>query len=122
MASLDFVSCIEDRSVKRIGTKPSVSIVPPAVGWSSPEADLWVANRDGEYAGMVEAVSGTFVARDSRGRNLGNEASLVAAKLLVRSHLDADAGVVGTMQARLQRATDALTALTKPDPHYFRSV
>ncbi|MET0989119.1 MAG: hypothetical protein ABWY54_00580 [Glaciihabitans sp.] len=117
------MSCIEDRSVKRIGTKPRVSIVPPTVGWSSPETNLWVANRDGEYAGMVELVDELFLARDSTGHVLGTENSLVAAKLLVRSNLEADTGVVGAVQAQLQRASDAVTAtLAKPDPHYSRSV
>lgn len=48
--------------------------------WASPETDLWVASRSGEYAGMVEFRDGHFVARDSTGGSLGEFSSIPAAR------------------------------------------
>lgn len=91
--------------------------------WTTPDADLWVANRDGEYAGLVEFTDGHFIARDSTGHILGTEVSVAAAKLLVRSQADAGTGFLGAVQQTLQRATESLSgSLSKPNPHYHRSV
>ncbi len=37
----------------------------------SPAPGLWVANRRGEHAGLVERVDGAYRATNSRGRELG---------------------------------------------------
>ncbi|WP_440710591.1 hypothetical protein [Herbiconiux sp. YIM B11900] len=39
--------------------------------WSNPESQLWIAYREGEYAGMVEYGDGHFLASGSRGEDLG---------------------------------------------------
>lgn len=102
---------------------PNARVAPTALLWTTPEASLWVANRAGEYAGMVEFADGHFIARDSTGHILGTEVSVAAAKLLVRSHVDADTGLLGAMQNTIQRVTDSLSAsIAKPNPHYHRSV
>lgn len=102
--------------------EPSVPVAPVGLLWTTPEADLWVANRNGEYAGMVEFVEGHFIARDSTGHFLGTEVSVAGAKLLVRSEADADTGLLGAMQNTLQRVTESLSVpFAKPHPHYHRS-
>lgn len=103
--------------------KAVVPATPSGLMWSSPEANLWVANRDGEYAGMVEFADGHFVARDSTGHILGTEVTVVTAKLLVRDNIGADASILGAVHTTIQRVADSLSAsLTKPNPHYHRSV
>ncbi|WP_066043929.1 hypothetical protein [Herbiconiux solani] len=47
--------------------------------WSEPETKLWVASRDGEYAGMIEYLAGHFVATGATGHDLGSYSSLDSA-------------------------------------------
>lgn len=55
-----------------------------AVRWTVVQSGLWVCNRSGEFAGMVEAVPGEgYVASSGRARRLGAFASLREAKARV---------------------------------------
>lgn len=58
----------------RTASHRTASVAPTAVAltWSNPESQLWIANRDGEYAGMVEYADGHFLASGSRGEDLGS--------------------------------------------------
>lgn len=49
----------------------------------SPAADLWVGNRRGDYAGMVERSDGLYHARSARGRALGSFPDLDSALSVV---------------------------------------
>ncbi|WP_228498088.1 MULTISPECIES: hypothetical protein [unclassified Plantibacter] len=55
------------------------------VAWAEPDATLWVASVDGEYAGMVEFRDGRFVAASSTGKDLGVFVSLLRAKEAVEN-------------------------------------
>ncbi|WP_285042130.1 hypothetical protein [Plantibacter sp. LMC-P-059a] len=55
------------------------------VAWAEPDATLWVASIDGEYAGMVEFRDGRFVAASSTGKDLGIFVSLLRAKEAVEN-------------------------------------
>jgi hypothetical protein len=57
-----------------------IAVIPT---WVSPEAKLWVASRNGEYAGMVEYTEGHFAAHDHAGRSRGTHSSLPAAQRAV---------------------------------------
>lgn len=54
-----------------------------ALSWMSPESGLWVANRDGEYLGMIERVEGRYRASDARGRSRGTHDGLGEAQFAV---------------------------------------
>jgi hypothetical protein len=47
--------------------------------WSTPESKLWVAMRDGEYAGMIEYAEGHFVVAGPEGQRLGSHSDLARA-------------------------------------------
>ena len=123
MATLDVRELLREGVFVLANANPGVPVAPSRLLWTTPEANLWVANRYGEYAGMVEFADGHFIARDNTGHILGTEVSVAAAKLLVRNNSDSDAGILGTVQTTIQRVAETLTApLTKPNPHYHRSV
>lgn len=46
------------------------------VSWNAPEQGLWVGNRSGEYAGMVEFTNGAYLASGDVGEELGRFGSL----------------------------------------------
>jgi hypothetical protein len=95
----------------------------PQVLWSSPEENLWVANRNGEYAGMVEFVDGHFLSRDNTNALLGIEVSLRDAKAAVRTQREPGAGLFDVMQLTLHRVGHSLSVtLPKRSPHYSRGV
>ncbi len=47
-----------------------------AISWNAPETGLWVGNRSGEYAGMVEFTNGSYLASGEVGDELGRFGSL----------------------------------------------
>jgi len=51
--------------------------------WTSPESNLWVADSDGEYAGLVEFRDGHFVARNRTDTALGVFSDIPSAKSAV---------------------------------------
>jgi hypothetical protein len=53
------------------------------VTWSSPEAKLWVASRDGDFAGVIEFTDNHYDATDARGGRLASSATLRQAQDLV---------------------------------------
>ena len=57
------------------------------ITWSSPDSELWVANGDGEYAGMVEFTEGRFEVRNSIGSVVGTATSVPAAREMLERHL-----------------------------------
>jgi hypothetical protein len=115
-------------SGKYAGTGPTGGVTGspttlPQILWTSPEENLWVANHNGEYAGMVEFVDGHFVSRDNTGHLLGTEVSVRAAKLLVQNHREAKTGLIDAVQNTLHRVGGTLAAtMPKRTPHYSRSV
>lgn len=54
------------------------------LSWSNPESQLWIANRQGEYAGMVEYADGHFLASGSRGEDFGSFSARTRAMDAVR--------------------------------------
>jgi AcrR family transcriptional regulator len=50
---------------------PAEVLTPPVV-WSAVRHDLWVGNHDGEFAGMVELIHGTYWATSRHGRPSGS--------------------------------------------------
>ena len=57
------------------------------IHWSSPDSELWVANGDGEYAGMVEFMEGRFEVRNSIGAVVGTATSVPAAREMLENHV-----------------------------------
>jgi hypothetical protein len=53
------------------------------ITWSSPEAKLWVASRDGDFAGFVEFADNHYEATDARGGQLASCATLRQAQDLI---------------------------------------
>ena len=51
--------------------------------WTSPAQDLWIGNRGGEYAGMVEFADGHFIARDRTNTLIDTFTDIPSAKLAV---------------------------------------
>lgn len=47
-----------------------------ALTWLSPEAKLWVASRDGDFAGFVEFADGHYDVTDARGGHIASCATL----------------------------------------------
>ena len=70
-----------------------VHIVDAPISWTSPETDLWVASRSGEYAGMIEFRDGHFIALDSMGTELGMFSSIPTARSAVEVGGTASPGV-----------------------------
>jgi len=72
-----------------------MTLHPPALDtrvelrWLSPADGLWVADRRGEYAGMVERLDGAYHARSARGRALGSYEDLGSARAVVDCGLQA---------------------------------
>ncbi|MFB2554384.1 hypothetical protein [Herbiconiux liangxiaofengii] len=63
--------------------RPSTTDRAAATGdlvWGSPESKLWVASRDGEFAGFVEFVDGHYATVDGTGQSLPPRATLAEAK------------------------------------------
>lgn len=54
-----------------ISTAPNIDAPVEPLSWSAPEPKLWVANQQGEYAGMVEYLDGHFLATGARGEDFG---------------------------------------------------
>ena len=48
----------------------------PELSWSSPDTNLWVANRDGDYAGMVEFIDGHFAVQNAHGEHIATCSSI----------------------------------------------
>lgn len=63
-----------------MGTAHVTSTIEAPLRWSSPEAKLWVATREGEFAGFVEFREGHYVVSDGAGRELAPRATLREAK------------------------------------------
>jgi hypothetical protein len=62
--------------------RPDTVTVAP-IAWNEPESKLWVGNRAGEYAGMVEYSAGHFVATGPAGERFGTYSSLAQAMAAV---------------------------------------
>jgi hypothetical protein len=54
-----------------------------SIAWNSPEPKLWVGNRSGEYAGMVEYTAGHFVATGPFGERFGSYSDVAQAMAAV---------------------------------------
>lgn len=64
------------RETGRHRAEPGTTVERVAVSWNAPEEGLWVGNRSGEYAGMVEFTSGAYLASGDVGEELGRFGSL----------------------------------------------
>lgn len=56
--------------------EPDNTLERASVSWNAPEPGLWVGNRSGEYAGMVEFTNGSYLASGEVGDELGRFGSL----------------------------------------------
>ena len=57
------------------------------IEWTSPDAELWVANADGEYAGMVEFIDGRFEVRNAIAGSVGAATSIPEARAMLEDHV-----------------------------------
>lgn len=56
---------------------------PGPLMWLSPEAKLWVASRDGDFAGFVEFTDGHYSVTDARGATIASCGTLSQAQDVV---------------------------------------
>lgn len=74
--------------------RPTEDSVGPLT-WSSPEAKLWVASREGDFAGFVEFTDNHYDATDARGGQLASCGTLGQAQDLVEQSMRrASAGTI----------------------------
>jgi len=66
----------EHRATGRHRAETGTTAARPSVSWNAPEPGLWVGNRSGEYAGMVEFTNGLYLASGEVGEELGRFGSL----------------------------------------------
>ena len=78
------------------------------LSWSSPDKDLWVANLDGDYAGMVEFRDGHFIVQNHLGETVATCSSIPTAMEALESAANAAA------EPAVTRFLATLT--TKPNP------
>jgi 3',5'-cyclic AMP phosphodiesterase CpdA len=71
------------------------------VRWMSPAAGLWVGSRQGEHAGMVERLDGSYHARSARGRALGSFQDLDSALAVIDGGVDDPQGAPRGVRAML---------------------
>lgn len=83
----------------------STTIHPPErLTWKQADDDVYVATRDGEYAGFVELDTGAHVVHDSRGTELGSFETLAdARRMLEGSTQRRPRAFVQTLRGRLRR-------------------
>jgi len=65
--------------------------VAPELSWSSPDTNLWVANHDGDYAGMVEFVDGHFAVQNAQGEHVATCTSIPEAMTALETQAEAPA-------------------------------
>ncbi|MET0954390.1 MAG: hypothetical protein ABWY68_00475 [Cryobacterium sp.] len=87
------------------------------IEWTSPATNLWVATENGEYAGMVEFVTGHFTVRSSTGSPVAECTSIPAAQAALARHL---ASPVSVARAALNQATARAFLGRVPRPTYLR--
>lgn len=75
----------------------------------SPEHNLWVASRHGEFLGMIERADGRYRASDSRGRARGTFEGLAEAQFAVDREKEEQHD---RREVAMLRTTIVLTGLT----------
>ena len=60
----------------RIAESATVTPIAAPLSWATPESKLWIASRNGEYAGMIEYTEGHFLATGATGFDLGGFSDL----------------------------------------------
>jgi hypothetical protein len=84
---------------------------PGPIAWSSPEAKLWVASRDGDFAGFVEFSDNHYDATDARGGQLASRATLRQAQDLIEQSTRRRSTVTALAYAAVGTGVIALGAL-----------
>ena len=69
----------------------------PALDWSTPDSNLWVAASNGDYAGLVEFVDGHFNVRNSTGAIVAVCTSIPDAQAALARHCDAPASITASV-------------------------
>ena len=72
------------RPVPPVRTSPPAAPAPAALSWRQADDGLWVATRDGEYAGMVARHGDAFAVLDHLSRPVGTAATRQEATELLR--------------------------------------
>ncbi|WP_291056933.1 hypothetical protein [Herbiconiux sp.] len=75
------MALVTEITPERVATDRVTSV---PLSWTNPESQLWIANRQGEYAGMVEYADGHFLASGSRGEDFGSFSDRTQAMEAVR--------------------------------------
>ena len=79
MALLTNITAARAPRVPRFEESAPVASVAVPLTWSTPESKLWIAARQGEYAGMIEYTEGHFMATGATGFDLGAFSDLAQA-------------------------------------------
>lgn len=66
--------------------RPTGPVAPLNISWTSPDANLWVATIDGDYAGMIEFKDGHFVVQSHAGEQVATCTSIPAAQSALATH------------------------------------
>jgi hypothetical protein len=61
-------------------TRAATKVSPAEILWTTPDANLWVATVDSDYAGMIEFDDGHFVVRGMTNNTVATCATIPAAK------------------------------------------
>ena len=77
------MALVTDITASRITPATAIPTEVPEIIWATPEAKLWIATREGEYAGMVEYAEGHFVASGPIGDDLGSFSDVAQAQAAV---------------------------------------
>jgi hypothetical protein len=103
-------------------TRSSSTVSPAQISWATPDANLWVATVDSDYAGMIEFADGHFVVRGMKNDTIAVSATIPAAKDAFAQHIQS---LSLSAPARLLHALTALPARApfldrRPRPGYAR--
>jgi len=105
-----------------LDTRPHDTAVVAELSWSSPDTDLWVASRSGDYAGMVEFRDGHFVVQNHLGETVATCSSIPTAQAALAATAEtASAPVVTRLLSTLASSTPRPLATRAPKTGYVRS-
>ena len=105
-----------------LDTRPNDSAVVAELSWSSPDTDLWVASRSGDYAGMVEFRDGHFVVQNHLGETIATCSSIPSAQAaLEAAAVGAAAPVVARLLSTLVTSAPRPLATRTAKTGYVRS-
>lgn len=94
--------------------RTSSNVAQAEISWTTPDANLWVATVDGDYAGMIEFDNGHFLVRNKTNTTIATQISVLRAQDALAEHVHSRSLPVAA------RLFNALTQLEKRSPFLDR--